>query len=171
MPRSRNRGKSAIIVMPTLREVKVSVPPLFSQHKSAASTKYQKPHSKAHIFIKKVFGQIIMRKYRQDSQILNYNKKADYIGRMKPLGEGTYSKKEINQGGNKKTTAWNHPNQQQTNSEKALKPFADAQKERYPKLSKVAQLIWNPDAQGPFIGSIRATFTGARRNNKVAQPT
>lgn len=71
MPRSRNRSsrsedRGPIIVMPTLRLVKISVPALFSQHSSAASTKHQKPHSKAHIFIRRIFGQISVIRLRKN---------------------------------------------------------------------------------------------------------
>jgi len=37
-----------------------------------------------------------------------------------------------------------------------------------PKRGK-PELIWDSGSKGTFVGSIRSTFTGARRNNKVAK--
>lgn len=164
MPRSKRPRVSKVIIMPTLRTVKVDVPVKYGQHASSSFM------TKAHSFIKKVYGQLTLRNYIYDKSTgLFSGLEPDYIGRMKPLDKGAYSKDEIRPEHSstvKETTAWNHPNQQQSRSEKALAPFVKAQRERYPKVSRHPELIWGNGS--PFIGSIRATFTGARRNNKVA---
>lgn len=158
---------SKVIVMPTLKQVKVAVPDYHGQHASSSFFR------KAHTYIKSIYGQITMRRYYKDTigGIFSATK-IDYTGRMKPLDEGTYSKTEIrpeHPTTTKKTTAWNHPNKQQTRSEKARAPFVKAQKEKYTKTSRTPTLIWGNGS--PFVGSIRATFTGARRNNIVASPS
>ena len=58
MPRSRNRGKSAIIVMPTLSKVKVTIPA-----KKASDGSIME---KAHTYIRRIFGQRTVKRLRQN---------------------------------------------------------------------------------------------------------
>lgn len=163
MPRSKRPRVSKVIIMSTLKTVKVDVPAYHGQHASSSF------FSKAHSYIKKVYGQITMRNYRPESVVGLFSaKEPKYIGRMKPLEEGTYSREEVISP-KKETTAWNHPNKQQRNAEKATAAFVKAQKQKYPKKQKLPELIWGNGS--PFVGSIRATFTGARRNNIVSSPS
>lgn len=83
MPRSKRPRVSKVVIMPTLKFVKVQVPEGKSSHKSATFV------SKAHTFIKRVFGQTTARRYKA-SDILREEPRWKYIGRMKRLDEGMY---------------------------------------------------------------------------------
>jgi len=54
-------------------------------------------------------------------------------------------------------------------------PIPEELKKRRAEYNKIKRgppvLVWNSENKGPFVGSIRATFTGARRNNQVASVT
>jgi hypothetical protein len=85
MPRSKRPRVSKVIIMPTLKFKKVAVPKGMSSHSSASYV------SKAHTFIKRVYGQLTRPRYRTSgAEDIFKPKSFKYIGRMKRLNEGMY---------------------------------------------------------------------------------
>lgn len=89
MKANKPTRKSKMIIIPTVKYVTVNVPMMHHNANGGTGFGYT---TRAHTFIKKVFGQITRRRF---ASAVNPKWSFKYIGRMKRLNKGTYTRSEI----------------------------------------------------------------------------
>jgi hypothetical protein len=87
MKANRKTRKSKMIVIPTIKEVLVSVPKMHHNKNNGKGFGFI---TQAHKFIKKIYGQLTLERIKH---IPESEKSFNYIGRMKKLNHGVYFKR------------------------------------------------------------------------------